>query len=33
MQESLVPGAIKSGDKAGWWLNLEEVFRFEGGGK
>lgn len=30
MQESLVEGATSSGGKTGWWLDLKEVFRFEG---
>ena len=30
MQESLVDGATKSGGAVPWWLNLQEVFRFEG---
>lgn len=30
MQESLVPGAKGSGEEGGWWLDLKEVFRFEG---
>ncbi|KAI5474208.1 rhamnose mutarotase [Pseudohyphozyma bogoriensis] len=30
MQESLVEGATGSGVKPGWWLDLREVFRFEG---
>ncbi|KAM0752001.1 rhamnose mutarotase [Meredithblackwellia eburnea MCA 4105] len=33
MQQSLVPGATGSADSpAPWWLNLQEMFRFEGGG-
>lgn len=31
MQESLVEGAEGSGKEKGWWLDLKEVFRFEGG--
>lgn len=30
MQETLVEGSRGSTDPKGWWLNLEEVFRFEG---
>ncbi|KAL8292801.1 hypothetical protein RQP46_001413 [Phenoliferia psychrophenolica] len=30
MQMSLVEGATKSGGPVPWWLNLQEVFRFEG---
>ncbi|ORY76864.1 rhamnose mutarotase [Leucosporidium creatinivorum] len=30
MQESLVPGAKGSGEEGGWWLDLKEVFRYEG---
>lgn len=29
MQETLVEGSTGSRDKKGWWLNLEEVFRFD----
>jgi len=32
MQESLVPGAMGSGQDIPWWLNAQEVFRLEGGG-
>ncbi|KAI9059724.1 rhamnose mutarotase [Trametes sanguinea] len=31
MQESLVEGATGSGGELPWWLELPEVFRFEGG--
>ncbi|PPR06228.1 hypothetical protein CVT24_000619 [Panaeolus cyanescens] len=31
MQESLVSGAQGSGGDVPWWLDLPEVFRFEGG--
>jgi len=31
MQESFVEGADGSGGSMPWWLDLEEVFRFEGG--
>ncbi|TFY61208.1 hypothetical protein EVJ58_g4655 [Rhodofomes roseus] len=30
MQESFVEGATGSGGEKPWWLDLEEVFRFEG---
>ncbi|PCH38611.1 rhamnose mutarotase [Wolfiporia cocos MD-104 SS10] len=30
MQESFVEGAEGSGGNGPWWLDLEEVFRFEG---
>ncbi|OSX64874.1 hypothetical protein POSPLADRAFT_1166961 [Postia placenta MAD-698-R-SB12] len=30
MQESFVEGAEGSGGELPWWLDLEEVFRFEG---
>jgi len=30
MQESFVDGAEGSGGKLPWWLDLEEVFRFDG---
>ncbi|GBE82756.1 hypothetical protein SCP_0411410 [Sparassis crispa] len=30
LQESFVEGATGSGGDAPWWLDLEEVFRFEG---
>lgn len=30
MQETLVKDARGSGQKGGWWLDLQEVFRFEG---
>ncbi|EMD34365.1 hypothetical protein CERSUDRAFT_97626 [Gelatoporia subvermispora B] len=30
LQESLVEGAKGSGGDVPWWLDLEEVFRFEG---
>ncbi|ONH65906.1 L-rhamnose mutarotase [Cyberlindnera fabianii] len=29
MQETLVEGSTGSRDEKGWWLNLEEVFRFD----
>ncbi|EGV62622.1 hypothetical protein PSN45_000392 [Yamadazyma tenuis] len=29
MQETLVPGSTGSRDKSGWWVNLEEVFRYD----
>lgn len=29
MQESFIPGTTGSTDPKGWWLSLEEVFRFE----
>jgi L-rhamnose mutarotase len=29
MQESLVEGSTGSRDERGWWLDLEEVFRFD----
>lgn len=31
MQESLIEGAMGSGEEGGWWLDLKEVFRYEGG--
>ncbi|SDA01422.1 BZ3500_MvSof-1268-A1-R1_Chr10-1g02650 [Microbotryum saponariae] len=30
MQESLVEGATGSGGEKGWWVDLPEVFHFEG---
>ncbi|KAK9319982.1 rhamnose mutarotase [Lipomyces orientalis] len=30
MQETLISGSTGSTDSKGWWMELEEVFRFEG---
>lgn len=29
MQESLIDGSTGSRDEKGWWVNLEELFRFD----